>query len=433
MRTHLDLFSGIGGFSLAAEANGVRTVCQVEKDERCLEFLKKSWPESQHHDDIKTFDPTPYRGCWLVSAGVPCQPASRAGKQRGAADNRWLWPDAIRVFAAVRPAWGLFENPPGLGDVGLAGILSDLEAQGYAVRVFSIPACAVGAPHRRERYWIVCRRVADARQSNGQRRPPEQNSGSDLPGQRDQTPNDLERIGDVAHPGRIGSGQDEPGRGSGKRAADWGDDSGNLGQLTPDGCEVRPQLHGRNDGQGLEQRPDAGDMADAPERGQREHGSAPGDSGHPDQRDQGGMGDTKEIRGRTGLCDCEPTGQRGDFTADSGHWQNFVWLPCADGKVRRAPDDSFRLVDGLHRSLLEALGNSIVPQVASEIIKAMIAAESYSSGSSGPSGMDSSTDSITGPCDEFSGSAHFRATTSAGPRTAGTGIPAPDPLPPDSD
>ncbi len=277
-RTHVDLFSGLGGFALAAHANGVRTVQFCEIDGRCRDFLARAWPGVPIHDDVRTLgladaqqdgrgrgcdqsdvggstgagkgeakdghsSTTPDCGCssqvWLLTAGVPCQPASRAGKQRGSADDRWLWPEALRVLRLLHPTWALFENPPGIGDVGLAGILAEVEGAGYEVRVHGVPACAVGAPHRRERYWIV------------------------------------------AH----------------------------AGEARREGADAEP--------------------------------------------------------GADGLCAEHREGQ----------WDDCVWLPCADGKLRRAPDDSFCLVDGLHRSVLGALGNSIVPQVAEVLIRAMIQAE----------------------------------------------------------
>ena len=190
----------------------------------------------------------------MLTAGVPCQPASRAGKQRGTEDDRWLWPEALRVLAEVEPRWALFENPAGIYDVGIDGILSDLAGCGYEVGLCEIPACAVNAPHRRNRVWIICRRLADARREQ------------------------------------------------------------------------------RHEG--------------------RERGAC----------------DEEDTRGR----------QRDnvhDQRCGAGQWDNFTWVPCADGKFRRAPDESFRVVDGLHRSVLAALGNSIVPQVAAEIIGAMLAAD----------------------------------------------------------
>jgi len=163
MPGHVDLFSGLGGFALAARANGLHTVCFVEKDRRCRDFLSKAWPGVPVYDDVKTFDGREWSNAFLLTGGVPCQPASRAGKQRGAADDRWLWPEALRVLGEVRPAWALFENCPGIGDVGLNGLLAALAEAGYELPrteegwpiVFNIPACAAGFGHERQRIWIV--------------------------------------------------------------------------------------------------------------------------------------------------------------------------------------------------------------------------------------------------------------------------------------
>jgi len=151
---HIDLFSGIGGFALGARANGLTTevFCEVEKD--CQEFLKECW-QVPVVKDVRKFDGRKWTGRFLLTAGVPCQPASRAGKQRGADDDRWLWPEALRITAEARPRWALFENPPGIYDVGFDGIISELESIGYEVGIIEIPACAVNSPQRRNRVWIV--------------------------------------------------------------------------------------------------------------------------------------------------------------------------------------------------------------------------------------------------------------------------------------
>lgn len=160
--THVDVFSGLGGFSLAAAANGLATLAHCETDKKCRQFLAHAWPDVPCHHDIRSFNGTEYKNAYLLTAGVPCQPISVAGLRRGENDDRWLWPDALRVFAEIRPTWALYENPPGLATMGLARIVSAMENQNYAVRVFEIPACAVGAPHYRRRLWITARSLEDA-------------------------------------------------------------------------------------------------------------------------------------------------------------------------------------------------------------------------------------------------------------------------------
>ena len=208
----MDLFSGIGGFALAAKANDVDTVTFCELDLRCRTFLERAWPGIPVHDDARTFPGERYRGTWLLTGGVPCQPASRAGKQRGAADDRWLWKEALACLAAVRPTWALFENPPGIGDVGLAGICDEMGAHGYEVQPISLPAAAVGAPHRRERYWILAHATDTGRRFNAGAVPRAdvEKQGTCTPVQR----TDATGQGDVANPNR---GRCEPiGRADGR-------------------------------------------------------------------------------------------------------------------------------------------------------------------------------------------------------------------------
>ncbi len=154
----LDLFSGIGGFSLGLERAGpFRTAAFCEQDEFCQAVLRKHWPGVPVHDDIRTIDADGYRGIDLICGGFPCQPWSAAGQQRGAADDRDLWPEMLRIIEAVQSRWVIGENVRGFVNerLGLQRSLSDLENIGYSVVPFVIPACAVNAPHRRDRVWIV--------------------------------------------------------------------------------------------------------------------------------------------------------------------------------------------------------------------------------------------------------------------------------------
>lgn len=152
--THIDLFSGIGGFALAARWAGFQTVAFVEIDEYCQRVIKKNFGVIPH-DDIKTFDGTRYRGAALLTGGFPCQPFSQAGKRRGKEDDRYLWPEMHRVIAECKPAWVVAENVAGIVNMELDSVLSDLEGEGYECQAFIIPAVAVDAKHRRDRVWIV--------------------------------------------------------------------------------------------------------------------------------------------------------------------------------------------------------------------------------------------------------------------------------------
>lgn len=150
----LDLFSGIGGFSLAARWAGLDTVQFVEYDSYCQKVLNKNFPGVPIHGDIKTFKGQP-GSADIISGGFPCQPFSVAGQRRGAEDDRALWPEMFRIIKEVRPTWVVGENVTGIVNMELDNVLSDLEGEGYETQTFIIPACAVDAKHRRNRVWIV--------------------------------------------------------------------------------------------------------------------------------------------------------------------------------------------------------------------------------------------------------------------------------------
>ncbi len=149
------LFTGIGGFDLGLERAGMRCLWQVENNAYCTRVLEKHWPRVRRYGDIREIDPSGIAAVDLVCGGFPCQPFSNAGERKGEADDRHLWSKMLRIIFGVRPAWVLGENVDGLRTLGLDRVLSDLEGAGYAVRPLVIPACAVDAPHRRDRVWIV--------------------------------------------------------------------------------------------------------------------------------------------------------------------------------------------------------------------------------------------------------------------------------------
>jgi DNA (cytosine-5)-methyltransferase 1 len=202
---HLDLFSGIGGFALACQWNGIETIGFVEIDKYCQKVLRKHWPNVPIVEDIRDVETvkeivanTAGEGCLpkrhevgitsqaiqetptressrtssisgitergrgdsskpaiLITAGFPCQPFSVAGKRQGEEDDRYLWPETLAVIKAVQPSWILLENVTGIINLALDIVLSDLEGAGYAYETLIIPACAVNAWHRRDRVWIV--------------------------------------------------------------------------------------------------------------------------------------------------------------------------------------------------------------------------------------------------------------------------------------
>ena len=157
----LDLFSGIGGFSLGLErTGGFETVAFCEIEEYPRRILAKHWPDVPIYEDVKelTHERLEADGLGridIICGGYPCQPFSHAGERRGAKDDRHLWPEVKRLMATIRPSWGLFENVAGHISMGLDEVLSDLEAEGYTGFPIVVPACAVDAPHRRDRVWII--------------------------------------------------------------------------------------------------------------------------------------------------------------------------------------------------------------------------------------------------------------------------------------
>ena len=157
---HLDLFSGIGGFSLALERVGFTTVGFCEVDPYCRLLLQKHWKGVTIHHDIKKLEAKDIKEpIDILTGGFPCQPYSVAGKQKGTNDDRYLWPDMFRVIKEVRPTWIIAENVRGIINIqdGMVfeTVCTDLESEGFEVQAFIIPAAGVGAPHRRERVWIV--------------------------------------------------------------------------------------------------------------------------------------------------------------------------------------------------------------------------------------------------------------------------------------
>ena len=187
--THASLFSGIGGFDLAAEWVGWKNVFHCEINEFCAQILKYHFPNADHYEDIKTTDFTKWRGkINVLSGGFPCQPFSLAGRRKGAEDDRYLWPQMLRAIQEIKPDWVVGENVVGIITMVQPGkavelgrsatlfgedykdeeiqqqyvietVCQDLEHSGYSIQPILIPACAVGAPHRRDRVWFIANRT----------------------------------------------------------------------------------------------------------------------------------------------------------------------------------------------------------------------------------------------------------------------------------
>jgi len=155
----LDLFSGIGGFSLGLEAAGMETVAFCEIEDYPVTILNKHWPDVPVYRDVRKLTGEQIEQevgrVNVICGGFPCQPFSVAGQQKGKEDDRHLWPEMFRLIQEIRPRWVIGENVAGFIRMALDDVLHDLEGEGYTTQSFVIPACAVGGIHRRDRVWIV--------------------------------------------------------------------------------------------------------------------------------------------------------------------------------------------------------------------------------------------------------------------------------------
>ena len=151
----LSLFTGIGGFDLGLERAGLQCVGQVEIDPALHTVLEAHWPNVIRRFDVCDIDGTEFPTFDLLPAGYPCQPFSDSGNRKGSNDKRHLWPEVHRIIRNIRPAFVLLENVPGHLRLGFGDVLGDLAKSGYDAEWDCIPAAAIGAPHRRDRVFIV--------------------------------------------------------------------------------------------------------------------------------------------------------------------------------------------------------------------------------------------------------------------------------------
>ena len=343
----LDLFAGIGGFSRGLEATGFfETICFVENEPYCQAVLKHHWPGVPILGDIKNVKAPdlPTRPD-VICGGFPCQPFSQAGKQRAQDDPRHLWPEMFRLIRECRPTWVVGENVAGIIKLGLDEVLADLEGEGYATRTFNIPACAVGAPHLRQRLWIVAH-------------------------------SDSESEPDGTFDGGAGARQLGFEFG-GSEAAPHGPDPDNDGSH-------REKEHKQNTKHGKTQLRD---------EQVRELGSVGQDVADPDSQrgnraagKQGAAGRKITSGSRPYVADprCDTEGSRKGVQRGAAKRSKGSFDAGDGGDIRpeerwAVEPDVGRLVDGLPNRVpqLRALGNSIVPQIAQEIGQAIRVAHDH--------------------------------------------------------
>jgi len=380
-KLHLDLFSGIGGFAIAAQACGYKTIGFCEREPYAQQILKEQFgavladadnrrqaqrqiqatgdkqcrQRPKLHDDIFNLDGADYAGVDLLTGGFPCQPFSVAGKRRGAEDDRAIWPEMLRVIREAKPTWIIGENVAGIVTMELDNILSDLESLGYSAWPIVIPACAVDARHRRDRVWIVAHSNDSRPQEHGLREP----SVSMRPGE------------DVAH---AASKQDDGKRGHRERGRDG------MGRQEQAARRRDGQAdHDGTGGQGedvahaisLRELQSSGSFADE----RRRTGYEGEDVAHADESSC--QGNERAERGKP---------KRTEHQQHCGRQLEPAICGMADGlpegldggaRFCQWPEEDYatpRVTTGIkHRAhRLKGLGNSIVPNVACEIIRAIV-------------------------------------------------------------
>ena len=381
----LDLFSGIGGFSIGLERAGFETVAFCEIDKYCGLVLKKHWKDIKVYPDVREITKRQLEedGCELpevITGGFPCQPFSVAGRQKGSGDNRYLWPQMFRVIKEFKPRWIIAENVRGIINIQHGMVFervhTDLESQGYETQTFIIPAAGVGAPHRRDRVWIVANSRRTIRGQQSSRNKESIESGTSQETKRSADSDSLARSGkgekimadsninrekwnqsenrkgsrikqsskDVADSSSIQSRK--PSESEGRKDSSRGsiDSRGNKNKRTEvvaDSSSIQSDGRGRSNDSIKEQ-------------GQKQAGGT-----------SGSVANTNSERGR--LRNTQR--QNAKDVRKSSQGQRHGWWDIEP--------DVGRVADGvqgrIHR--LKGLGNSIVPQIAEEIGKAIMKVE----------------------------------------------------------
>lgn len=368
--THGSLFSGVGGFDLAAEWMGWENLFHCEINEWCQKVLRFHFPKSIQYEDITRTDFTPWRGkVDVLTGGFPCQPFSTAGKRRGAEDDRYLWPEMLRAIREIRPAWVIGENVAGITSMVQPGsevtvesqaslfetsdketlleqeyvietVCRDLEREGYSVQPILIPACGVGAPHRRDRVWFIANRT-----------------NSRIEGLRQERKNEIHEFESTSHS-------------NGTRGPQFGErrDIRDKGQYDQDKEPERHERPSRFGGSG-----EAYVICDSDSPRFQAKGTGQQTTGIAGSRLQGLItnAEGKQL-GNTLRAWRRITGSTNLYRKKD--WRNFPTQPPVCGRYDGLPFDVDYLAIPFtkwRQESIKAYGNAIVPQVAFEIFKAI--------------------------------------------------------------
>ena len=375
----LDLFSGIGGFSYGLERIGFKTIAFCEMDKYCKLVLQKHWKGVKIYNDVREitkarFETDGIELPEIITGGFPCQPFSVAGKQKGTSDDRHLWPEMFRIIKEFKPRWVIGENVKGITNIqdGMVfeTVCTDLEGEGYEVRAFNIPAAGVGAPHRRERIWIV----AHAKRFNDSESIEESDGAQDQV-QKEYRQNDsssrlTSRTGSIR---QSNNGYEDVSHSNDTRNRTPEHETNEDGQKTDEGRQEQSQLKSsghskdvedsrRTLRQGTELREKNENETRKEDADQHQRSSSPSE---PDVANTKGSNrhDHETIAG-DGESQTQEVSRDGSSLSGEGSWWH---VEPNVGRVAHG------IPGRVHR--LKSLGNSIVPKIAEEIGKAIIEAE----------------------------------------------------------
>jgi DNA (cytosine-5)-methyltransferase 1 len=364
----LDLFSGIGGFSLGLESTGYfETVAFCEKDEFCKKVLQKHWSHLKIYDDVRSLHDTKIQAD-VVTGGFPCQAFSQAGLQKGRADDRWLWNEMFDVIKQVRPRWVIGENVQGIVNIEngmvLRQVQDDLEGEGFKVQCFIIPASGIGAWHQRKRIWILASNSNNTRCKDRT----EQHRGESA--QKKERVNSISRPSSVSTRRRNGDDKDVSNsnsirhrRGNSTRCAneEW-----TFLPREQEGGEMGSKTERRSNVSNSKSKRLQGFSNDSPSIStkRKKSKSRAKDSYETNAADTLGFGTQGEdARKHSGIKLHNSTS-----TERETWWQT-------ESRICGIPDGVSYGVDKDRAKRIKALGNSIVPQIARQIGLAIMEAE----------------------------------------------------------